>query len=517
MCFGSKPQAPNPIATAQAQSNINRADLGYAAQLNQINQNNPFGSVSYTGAIGSPDRTQNVTLNPEIQGILDSQIDLTGGLSNLANQRLAGAPTTDFSLAGAPAVRQAQGVSYQNSFDQGPQVQTSFGNGGDLQRTISAGNIANTFDPGGTAQRSVDLSGVPQLRSDFDNLVAESRNAQYGKAAQFLDPQFAQEEQSMRSRLAAQGIAEGSPAFQQEMDNFARNKSAAYDQARNSAILAGDQLQGQLFGQSLAGRQQGVGEQFQQGQFSNDALAQQFGMNQGLAQFQNQSQQQGFAQNEARARLNNDAAMQDFARNAAMAQFGNDAAAQQYAQNRGAAQFSNDALARQFTDGLNLQQADQSWRNQAIGEDVLARNQNINEAMAFVNGAPVAPQNPTFQPFATSTAAQAAPDSIGLAASNYASQLGARSAILGSLFGAGGQAGGAAIAAMAACWVAREVYGPTNPKWRKFKAWMLAESPACFARLYLKYGERFAEWIKDKPMLKAMIRVWMDTRIAHAP
>lgn len=471
MCFGSSPRPPDPVATAQAQSGINRADLGYAAGLNQINQTGPFGSVTYSGEIGSPDRTQTTTLTPGMQSVLDGQTQLTGGLTDLAKQRLAGAPRTDFSLNGAPDVRRAQGVDYATGFNQGPAVQNSFDNGGTLastfnnggalQRDIQGDAITRSFDAGGQAQRNVDLSGAPQLRTDFDNLASESRNAQYAKATNFLDPQYQQEEQANRARLAAQGITEDSPAFQREMDNFSRRKSADYDQARSSAILAGDQLQNQLFGQSLAGRQQAVGEQFESGRFSNDALAQQFGMNQNQAQFQNQAQAQDFGQNQARAQFANDATMQDFARNQAMAQFGNDtvmqnygrnmgsaqfgndAAAQQYAQNRGSAQFGNDALAQQFTAGLNLQQADQSNRSQNINENILGRNQNINEAMAFVNGSPVSPQNPTFQPFAQSTAAQAAPDAIGLAASNYGNQSAARSQILSSIFGSVGRIGGA--------------------------------------------------------------------------
>lgn len=472
MCFGSSPKPPDPIATAQAQSGINRADLGYAAQLNQMNQTGPFGSVTYSGEIGSPDRTQTTTLAPGMQHVLDGQTQLTGGLTDLANRRLAGAPRSDFTLSGQPDVRRAGGVTFGATFNQGPGVQTSFNNGGELARSFNnggalrsdfdaGGDITRSFDAGGTAQRGVDLNGVPQLRSDFENLVGEARNAQYGKASKFLDPQFAQEEQATRARLAAQGITEGSQAYQTEMDNFARNKGAAYDDARNSAILSGDNLQNQLFSQSLAGRQQGVGERFQSGQFSNDALAQQFGMNQAGAQFANQAQQQGFGQNQARAQFANDATMQDFARNAEMArfgneatmqdygrnmgaaQFGNDAAGQQYAQNMGAAQFGNDALAQQFNAGLNLQQADQSNRSQGINESILGRNQNINEAMAFVNGAPIAPQNPTFQPFAQSTAAQAAPDVMGLTAANYAQQQQARGGLLGSIFGAAGRIGGA--------------------------------------------------------------------------
>ena len=63
------------------------------------------------------------------------------------------------------------------------------------------------------------------------------------------------------------------------------------------------------------------------------------------------------------------------------------------------------------------------------------------------------------------------------------------------------------------CWVAREVYGPYNPQWLQFREWMFAESPQWFFNLYRKYGERFANWISDKPRIKAIIRKWMDSRI----
>jgi hypothetical protein len=73
----------------------------------------------------------------------------------------------------------------------------------------------------------------------------------------------------------------------------------------------------------------------------------------------------------------------------------------------------------------------------------------------------------------------------------------------------------AATAALAACWVAREVYGVNNPAWVAFRYWMLNESPSWFRATYLKYGERFARFIADKPRLKARIRTWMDSKIGR--
>lgn len=60
------------------------------------------------------------------------------------------------------------------------------------------------------------------------------------------------------------------------------------------------------------------------------------------------------------------------------------------------------------------------------------------------------------------------------------------------------------------CWVAREVYGIDHPGWRLFRDWLLKRAPLWFRWIYLSYGQRFAERIKDKPKLKTIIRRWMD-------
>ena len=65
------------------------------------------------------------------------------------------------------------------------------------------------------------------------------------------------------------------------------------------------------------------------------------------------------------------------------------------------------------------------------------------------------------------------------------------------------------------CWVAREVYGEHNPAWLLFRSWMLNESPSWFKAIYIKYGERFARFISNKPRLKARIRMWMDSKIGR--
>ena len=106
-------------------------------------------------------------------------------------------------------------------------------------------------------------------------------------------------------------------------------------------------------------------------------------------------------------------------------------------------------------------------------------------------------------------------------ANMYAAQLSADASRNAGLMGGLGALGGGLAKGIGAagsvgaffCWVAREVYGPTNPAWLQFREWMFTESPNWFFKLYAEYGERFANWISDKPRIKSIIRKWMDSKI----
>ena len=72
---------------------------------------------------------------------------------------------------------------------------------------------------------------------------------------------------------------------------------------------------------------------------------------------------------------------------------------------------------------------------------------------------------------------------------------------------------GTIAGAMIMCWVAREVYGEDAQEVYRFRWWLEREAPKWFNRLYKKRGEKFAFFIKDKPILKKLIKVWMDTKV----
>jgi hypothetical protein len=83
--------------------------------------------------------------------------------------------------------------------------------------------------------------------------------------------------------------------------------------------------------------------------------------------------------------------------------------------------------------------------------------------------------------------------------------------ILGGLTSGLGSAVGSKIGtAIVACWVAREVYGEDDPKWMVFRQWLFTEAPEWLKELYLEEGERFAEFISDKPSLKSVVKMGMD-------
>jgi hypothetical protein len=69
---------------------------------------------------------------------------------------------------------------------------------------------------------------------------------------------------------------------------------------------------------------------------------------------------------------------------------------------------------------------------------------------------------------------------------------------------------GAVAGAAIGCWVAREVYGTKNDDWLIFRKWLLTEAPIWFKDLYLENGERFANFISDKPYLKKLVKFAMD-------
>lgn len=237
---------PDPYATAAAQTQSNNQTAAANATLNRVDQYTPYGSSVYkvTGQEnGVPTYRQDINLTPQAQSELDNELKQDSELSNLG-------------------------------FNLGDQAKASLGSGVDtsglpgLKGGASAGSLTNNLD----------FSGAPQLygADNFNAANMRTQAAEYAQAASRLDPQFANSQNDLDAKLANQGVVAGSEAYGRAQDQEARNRNDAYNQAIYSAIGAGNTEQQNLFGNSLAARQQSVGETTAQGQFANQAQQQQF-------------------------------------------------------------------------------------------------------------------------------------------------------------------------------------------------------------------------------------------------
>lgn len=83
------PKAPDPAATAAAQTQMNKETATTQQELNMVNQNTPYGSLTYqqtgTSASGTPQYTATQTLSPENQALYDNYMQLAGTLGNIGN------------------------------------------------------------------------------------------------------------------------------------------------------------------------------------------------------------------------------------------------------------------------------------------------------------------------------------------------------------------------------------------------------------------------------------------------
>lgn len=280
---GSAPAAPDPYSTAAAQTTSNRETAAYNAALNRYNTTTPYGSQTWTQNgtdpnTGAPIWNQNISVAPGAQSAIDNSITAQDALSQLQIGQVG-------QVAGAigSPVDTSQLGGITTDIGRGPQV-------------------------GAGLQSGVDTSGLPQYATqvgsgNLDEARNQAQQAIYGRQTSMLDPQYAQQKDAMDSQLANQGIVQGSKAYNDAQDNFARQRDFAYGNARNSAITGGNDY---------------ANQQFQQG-----------ATNAGL---QNSARSGMFGEGQTNVGLNNQASQQGFGNLLTSGNFGNQANQQQLAQ-----------------------------------------------------------------------------------------------------------------------------------------------------------------------------------------
>lgn len=377
----SAPAAPDPTVTAQAQATANAEAARLQASLNRVNQITPLGMSAWTS--NGDTWTNQISLSPAQQAMLNSQQGLQQTALNTAtNQfgRAASSLSTPFSTAGAPSMVSGIDTSGLPSMVGGVNagaVTNAFADAGPLAREVQTYNL-----PGldvGVPELSLNFNGLQQLPglNDFGGERQRVEDALYARSTSRLDPQWQQQETAMRTRLANQGIAEGSAAYSKAMDDFSRARNDAYSTARNDAILAGGAEQGRLFGQGLAGRQQGVNEVTTAGNFANAAGAQGFGQ-------ASQARQQLFGEGLGNTALWNQTQQQAYDQALGRAGFNNTAQAQLFGQGLSNANLQNASRAQLFNEASANATMQNNARSNWIQEQAYLRNLPLQETAALL-------------------------------------------------------------------------------------------------------------------------------------
>lgn len=250
---GDSPDPPDYRAAAIETAKGNAEAARIAAKANRVSQYTPYGNLIYTQGTSFDEAAYNKALEKYNQDL--SAYNSAGGVSSeftasvdpwsgnivtdgssVSRLPKPNAPNRQDYVTGDPDVWKA---TVELSPDQQKLLEQ--------QNKVSLG-LADLSNQG--------LSYVKDMLSKpFDTSKLPAEQILAGQTAQDaimarLDPKFAQNEEALRARLANQGIAQGTQAWENEMRGFQQGRNDAYLQAA---------LQGMGFGQQA--RQQAIQEQ----------------------------------------------------------------------------------------------------------------------------------------------------------------------------------------------------------------------------------------------------------------
>lgn len=199
--MGSKNKTPSPTAQAAAQTKADKETAYYNAQMQNMDQITPYGNLTYQnlGTVDAPKWQSTTTLSPEQQQLYNTQTQSQNSLATLGNEQIG---------------RIRDSVSDPYSYDN---IGYSMPSSGDI----------------GTQQSNAEAAYMARL-----------------------EPQWAKDEEALRTRLINQGIGQGSQAYSNEINSFNQRKNDAMSQA----VLAGQTYGTNAANQQLALRNQAINE-----------------------------------------------------------------------------------------------------------------------------------------------------------------------------------------------------------------------------------------------------------------
>jgi hypothetical protein len=397
------PPPPDYAAAARETSAGNLEATRLATKANRINQVTPYGSLSYKQGpvfdqagydlamakfnanpsqrpkgiggllLGSmaPRRedfmsgdedtwTQTMNLTPQAQATLDKQMRLSDQYADTAAKGFANVqgllenPNIDMSN-----IPQMRGIDMSQV--SGIRDLNQEGLGG--VRDLNTGSLNNI--------RRLGVDGLPQAPINAGQTAQEALFSR-------LNPTLSRDDEALRTRLANQGIALGSSAYNREMDLAGQRANDLRLQAAAQGISLDQAARQQAFGENQA---MTAADLAQRGQM--------FGENQAMT--------------------NADLARQN----------------QQFGQRQAMSLFDINLANQQFGQQQNLAALSGNQRNQALQEAYTKQSRPLDLINALRTGAQV--QNPQFQQFAQQ-ATTSGPNMLGAANAQFNAELGAYNA-----------------------------------------------------------------------------------------
>ena len=268
--MGGKSSSPDYGSAAVAQGEANREVIRDQTFANRPTQTTPWGQTTWTpGSTVDPSTGESVTsweqtttLDPRLQDILNKQIGIQGGRTDIAGM-LTGRMGDEFSEA----------MDWSNFSPMG---------------TVPGAQLTAPED----VQRSLDFSGVAEVGDPYETRQ-RAEDAMYNSAMSRLQPQFESEQAALDLKMRNQGLKPGDAAYDAQMQSAQARQTDATNQAMWSSVGEGRAESGQMFDQQMGQRQQGVGEQTAMGQFANQAAGQMFGQAMGANAQNYQQMMQG--------------------------------------------------------------------------------------------------------------------------------------------------------------------------------------------------------------------------------
>lgn len=424
------PETPDYSRLAQDQGAENQRAAEQTALLGSPNEVTPWGSIERAYDPTSQQFTYTTSLTPDQQRLFEGGQEIDLSRMNLGKEQIGNISelwSQPFDTSGM--TERVTGIDPKN-------LTTSINKTGYSFDTGSAPDYQSALDLGHLGNRpTLEFGDLPQLPGlgDFGGERQRVEDALYSQHTSRLDPQYQQAEEALRNRLYSQGIREGNPAWSQAFDDFHRQRSGAYTDARNSSITGAGAEQSRLFGMASSARGQAADEVLASAGFSLDARSQ--GVSEALTQgnFAN-----AVTQLERNYGLDRQAAV-------------NMATQLQNQLELSAGTFENTAAQQGFDQEMaNALLANQS-RGAELDEAAYLRALPFNEFQAMQSGTEVTPPNfsgPTVAPGVQGAPIyQAGQDEYAAQYNRYAQEMARLNSLWNTIGEVGASLGGAAIAA----------------------------------------------------------------------